>query len=147
VTRTRRLLRPTTRADVDTRRAQRVTQVLALVERFVYDLGLLISGEPVDLAGYVDAGAAERLHAAIRPALRAGASTRPDFGEYAQVRIEGDLLDVSLPVRVVVEFDDRSTRLDEDGLAAVHSQRRVRLQLLLDEAVSRVVDHRIEVLS
>ena len=43
-----------------------------------------------------------------------------------------------------MEFDDRSTRLDDDGFAASHARRRVRLQLLLDGAVSRVLDHRIE---
>jgi hypothetical protein len=147
VTRNLRLRRPNTRNDVDTRRTERVTQVLELVERFVYDLGLLMSGEPVEFAEYVDAASATRLHEAVRPALDAGTRTRPDFGEYAQVRIEGNLLDVSLPVRAVVDFDDRSTRLDEDGFAAVHSRRRVRLQLLIDHALSRVLDHRIEVVS
>lgn len=132
------------RRDVDTRRAQRVTQVLELVERFVYDLGLLIAGDPVALAEYVDARSVERLHDAVRPALHAGTMTRPDFGEYAQVRIEGDLLDLSRPVQVVVEFDDRSTRLDQRGFAASHFRRRVRVQLLLDDALSRVLDHRIE---
>jgi hypothetical protein len=80
----------------------------------------------------------------VRPALEAGSRTRPDFGEYAQVRIEGDLLDLAVPVWTVVEFDDRSTQLDEAGMATSHARRRVRLQLLLDGAVSRVLDHRIE---
>ena len=128
-------------------RAARVTQVLALVDRFVYDLGRLIAGETVDLAEYVDAACVERLRGAVQPALRAGTATRPDFGEYAQVRIEGDLLDVSHPVLTVVEFEDRSTRLDADGFAAVHLRRRVRLRLLLDNSLSRVIDHRIELAS
>ena len=46
--------------------------MLALVERFVYDLGLLIAGEPVDLTDYVDAASAARLHEAVRPALEPG---------------------------------------------------------------------------
>jgi hypothetical protein len=135
------------RRDLDTRRGQRVTRVLELVERFVYDLGLLISGEQVDLGAYVDATVAERLRAAVRPALEAGAVTRPDFGEYAQVRIEGDVLDLSLPVTTVVEFDDRSTRLHEGDAAPLQVRRRVRLQLLLDASLCRVLDHRVEVVS
>ena len=110
----------------------------------MYDLGLLIAGEQVPMTEYVEAASAERLREAVRPALEAGSKTRPDFGEYAQVRIEGDLLDLSVPVWTVVEFDDRSTRLDAAGLATSHARRRVRLQLLLDGAVSRVLDHRIE---
>ncbi|MDQ6848169.1 MAG: hypothetical protein M3019_11420 [Candidatus Dormibacteraeota bacterium] len=119
-----------------------MTRVLELVERFVYDLGRLIAGEQVDLDGYVDANSARRLSDAVRPALVAGTATRPDFGEYAEVRIEGDLLNQSVPVRTDVEFDDRSKLLG--GSAPLHARRRVRLQLLLDPGISRVLDHRIE---
>jgi hypothetical protein len=83
----------------------------------------------------------------VQPALAAGAMTRTDFGEYAQVRIEGDLLDLSEPVSAVVEFDDRSTRLDEDGSTVSRSRRRVRLQLLIDPAVSQVLDQRLELIA
>lgn len=121
-----------------------MTLVLGLVERFVYDLGLLIAGEQLDLDGYVEATSARRLGEAVRPALVAGATTRPDFGDYAQVRIEGDLLDQSAPVRTVVEFDDRSSLSGEPGSPPVHARRRVRLHLLLDPGISRVLDHRIE---
>jgi len=138
------LLGRPTRGELDARRAQRVTRVLELVERFVYDLGLLIAGDPVDLDGYVEATSARRLGDAVRPALVGGAPTRPDFGEYAQVRIEGDLLDQSAPVRTVVEFDDRSRLVGETGSTPVHARRRVRLHLLLDPGISRVLDHRIE---
>ncbi len=113
----------------------------------MYDLGLLIAGEPVDLDGYVEARSVERLHDAVRPALNAGTRTRPDFGAYAKVRIAGDLLDRSLPVTAIVEFDDRSTRLDEGGFAAGSTRRRVRVQLLLDDSVSRVIHHRFELVS
>ncbi len=147
MSRARLLFRCPGRGDLDNRRAQRVAQVLELVERFMYDLGLLIAGEPVDLDSYVEARSVERLHDAVRPAQIAGARTRPDFGAYAQVRIEGDLLDASLPVSAVVEFDDRSTRLDEDGFAAGSRRRRVRVQLLLDDTVSRVIHHRFELVS
>ncbi len=132
------------RDDSDTRRGERTARVLQLVERFVYDVGLLIAGDAVDLSSYVDAVAATRLRDAVQPALIAGAVTRPDFGEYAQVRIEGDLLDLCASVRAVVEFEDRSTRLDEHGAVFARPRRQVRLRLLLDPAVSRVLDHRID---
>ena len=142
----RALLGRQTRHDLDAARAQRVAKILELAQRFVYDLGLLIAGEQVDLSDYVASGSADRLRDALRPALVAGAMTSPDFGEYAQVLIQGDVLDTSIPVRTIVEFDDRSTR--RDGLdAPVHARRRVRVRLLLDADVGRVLDHRIEVVT
>ncbi len=143
----RRILLSRSQASADSRRAERVSKVLALVEQFVYDLGLIIAGQPVDITQYVEPALAARLHEAVKPALDRGVRTRPDFGEYAVVRIEGDVLDVDAQVHVVVEFDDRSARLDDHGLAAVHARRRVRLQLLLDGLVSRVVDHRLELVA
>ncbi|MGH7722841.1 MAG: hypothetical protein ACRENL_08440 [Candidatus Dormibacteria bacterium] len=130
--------------DDDARRSRRVAAVLQLVERFVYDLGLLIGGRAVDLDTYVEPVAATRLRDALEPALAAGAVTQPDFGEYAQVRVEGDLLNLAEPVRAVVEFDDRSTRLDGTGGAMVRLRRRVRLQLVIDPAVTMILDHRLE---
>jgi hypothetical protein len=147
VSRTRGLWRRSTAADRDTRRSQRVSAVLELVERFVYDLGLLVGGEFADMSEYVDARCAQRLRSVVQPALADGAMTRTDFGEYAQVRIEGDLLDLSVPVSAVVEFDDRSTCFDESGSAVSRSRRRVRLQLLLDPAVTRVLDQRVELIA
>jgi hypothetical protein len=117
---------------------------MRLVERFVYDLGLLIGGHAGDLDPYVEPGVRERLRSALTATVTGGA-TRPDFGEYAQVRIEGDLLDLSESVRAVVEFDDRSTREDGHGGAVARSRRRVRLELVLDPAVARVLDYRIEI--
>lgn len=130
--------------DADARRSRRVGEVMRLVERFVYDLGLLIGGHPGDLDAYVEPGVRARLRAALTPTVTGG-STRPDFGEYAQLRIEGDLLDLSESVRAVVEFDDRSTRADGHGGVMMRSRRRVRLELLLDPAVASVLDYRIEI--
>jgi hypothetical protein len=80
----------------------------------------------------------------MRPGLAGGVTTRPDFGEYAQVRIEGELLDADATVRAVVEFDDRSVRVDAQGRTVARMRRRVRLLVLFDPAVTRVVDHRLE---
>jgi hypothetical protein len=130
--------------DADARLSRRVGDVMRLVERFVYDLGLLIGGHPGDLDAYVVPGVRARLRSALTPTVTGGA-TRPDFGEYAQLRIEGDLLDLSESVRAVVEFDDRSTRADGHVGVVTRSRRRVRLELLLDPAVARVLDYRIEI--
>jgi hypothetical protein len=138
-----RLRLPRRRAD--DARSRRVAGVLAVVERFVYDLGLLSAGDSVDLESYVDGPAAERLRHALRPAAGAEVSTRPDYGEYAQVRIEGDLLDPDGPVLTVVELDDRSTRVDANGNAVLRLRRRLRLLLVLDPASFRVLDHRLEI--
>jgi hypothetical protein len=146
VTALRALLPRRAGPDLDAERRQRVTKVLALAEQFVYDLGLVIAGEQVDLSDYLEREPADRLRDAVRPALDAGAVISPDFGEYAQVRIQGDLLDRSIPLWAIVEFDDRSTRLD--GISArAHGRRRVQVQLLLDSDIGRVLDHRIEVVS
>jgi hypothetical protein len=133
------------RHDADAQRGRRVADVLQLVERFVYDLGLLIAGRAADLEIYVEAAVVGRLRSALEPALAAGTVTRPDFGEFAQVQIEGDLLDLSEVVQVVVEFDDRSTRSDVRGRVVARSRQRVRLRLLLDPAATRVLDHRLEI--
>lgn len=122
-----------------------MTRVLSVAERFVYDLGLLIAGERVDMSDYVDPASAGRMIDAVRPALEAGAVTAPDFGEYAQVRIHGDVLDRSTPVWTTVEFEDRSARLDLSS--GTPARRRIRVQLLLDSAIDHVLDHRIELVS
>jgi hypothetical protein len=130
--------------DADARRSRRVGEVMRLVERFVCDLGLLMGGHVADLDAYVEPGVRTRLRGALKPAMTGG-GTRPDFGEYAQVRIEGDLLSLSESVRAVVEFDDRSTRSDGHSGVVTRSRRRVRLELLLDPKVARVLDYRIEI--
>ena len=129
----------------DDARSRRVAEVLTVVERFVYDLGQLSAGGSVDLEGYVDPAAAARLRHAVGPAVGAEVSTRPDYGEYAQVRIEGDLLDPDMPTLTVVELDDRSTRVDASGHTVVRLRRRLRLLLVLEPATTRVLDHRLEI--
>ncbi len=131
--------------DADARREQRVALVLPLVEQFVYDIGRLIAGHDVHLRAYVAEPAAARLRHALKPLQREEGSIRPEFGEYAQLRIEGDLLNTSAPVRCLVEFEDRSVRLDSSGAAVRRSRRRIRLLLILDPTISTVVDHRLEV--
>lgn len=129
----------------DLLRQERVALLLQLVERFVHDLGLLIAGRPTDLDAYVAAPVRDRIEDALRPLEGGRRCVHPEFGEYAQVRIDGDLLDTAAPVRSVVEFDDRSSRLDEDGATLARRRRRVRLLLVFDPGITTIVDHRVEV--
>jgi hypothetical protein len=69
---------------------------------------------------------------------------RPDFGDYAEVRISGDVLNLAQPVQVAVEFDDRSTWSASPVEAAIRARRRVRLELVFDAAITTVLDHRVE---
>jgi hypothetical protein len=145
VKRVRQLLSASARRGDDDERDLRTTMVMSLVDRFVFDLGLLAAGRDADIESYVVADVADRLRAAMRPGLATGVTTRPDFGEYAQVRIEGDILDSSATVRTVVEFDDRSVRVDAQGRTVSRIRRRVRILVLFDAAITRVVDHRLEI--
>jgi hypothetical protein len=131
--------------DADSQREQRVALVLGLVDRFVYDLGLLLGDRPCDLGDYVAPSSAARLRDALLPLQGGGAPLRPEFGDFAQVRIEGNLLDPTAPVHSIVEFDDHSTRVGEDGGAVARRRRRVRLRLLFDPAITTVLDHRVDI--
>jgi hypothetical protein len=132
------------RGDADARRTQRVGDVLRLVERFVYDLGMLLAGNTADLEPYVEATVAARLRTTLQRVQRSGRAMRPDFGDYAEVRISGDVLNLAQPVQVAVEFDDRSTWSASPVEAAIRARRRVRLELVFDAAITTVLDHRVE---
>jgi hypothetical protein len=132
------------REDADALRERRVALALELIERFVYDLGLLIGGHRVELDDYVAPATVSRLHDALQPLQSAGSIVRVEFGEYAQVRIEGNVLEHAAPLKSVVEFEDRSARIDEDGNPIVCARRRIRLCLVLDPQLARVLDHRVE---
>ncbi|HEY4868411.1 MAG TPA: hypothetical protein VII79_00245 [Candidatus Dormibacteraeota bacterium] len=54
---------------------------------------------------------------------------RPDFGAYAELRVDGDLLDVDRHVKAVLEFEDRSMRETFDGRLLPVPRRRVRLTM------------------
>jgi hypothetical protein len=139
----RQLLPTSRRRSDDDERDRRTTLVMDLVDRFVFDLGLLAAGRDAGIEDYLAADVAASVRSAMRPGLANGLTTRPDFGEYAQVRIEGDLLDTSAAVRAVVEFDDRSVRVDAQGQTVARIRRRVRILVLFDAAITRVVDHRL----
>lgn len=127
----------------DELRAERVTHVMEMVEQFVYDLGLLVAGCTPDLGSYLEPEDVARLTETVRPAMVGAGVFQPDFGEYAQVRIEGDVLDASTPLHVEVEFEDRSVRYDARRRPLVRYRRQVRITASVDLAASRIVRHRL----
>ena len=124
----------------DVRRQARLDRVLVLAEAFVHDLGLMMAGARPRIEGYVAADASARLQAALS---RGSARVTPMFSEYAQVRVDGDLLDTAQPARVTVEFVDLSLPSQND-VASRRPRRRVRLRLVLDPALATVLDVRVE---
>ena len=131
------------RRSADELRAARASRVTEMIEQFVHDLGLLIAGCTPDLSSYLEPDEVARLNDTVRPAVVGDGLLQPDFGEYAQVRIEGDILDDETPLRVEVEFEDRSVRYDAQHRPLTHYRRQVRITAVVDTAASRIVRHRI----
>lgn len=132
------------RQAVDARRTVRIDAVLRLAERFVHDLGQLLGGGVADLEPYVDNALAARLRHTLQTATDLAGAMHPDFSDYAEVRIAGDVLDLAKPVRAAVEFDDRSTWSPGSQHVTVRARRRVRIDLVFDAAITTIVDQRIE---
>jgi len=127
----------------DELREQRLSHVKQLAERFVYDLGLLLAGNAASLEEYVAGSAARRLRACLEPFLAAGDVMRPNFGEYGELRIEGDLLATDRPLTADVEFTDQSVRERHDGDLVPTGSRRVRLTLQIDPDLQRITEFRL----
>ena len=122
-------------------REQRLEDIKKLAERFTYDLGLLIAGHPVELEAYVAPGPAQRLRASLEPFLASGDAMRPNFGEYGELRVEGDLLNLDDPIRAHVEFDDQSVRETAKGELIPIPRRRMLLTLIIDRNCRSVQDY------
>jgi hypothetical protein len=128
-------------------REQRLDGIRDAVEQFTYTLGLLIAGHdaPEDS---IDHRLTRRLQRELRPFLDAGDAMRPDFGAFGDLRIEGELLQVSRPVLATLEFDDRCARETVRGRVIPARGRRLRVTMhvaldpvrVIDCAVSEVTD-------
>ena len=113
----------------DELREQRLEQIKDAVEQFTFGLGLIMAGHPPDFGGAVAADLSERVHAALSPFRDSGELMRPDFGAYAELRVDGDLLDVQQSVKAVLEFEDRSMRESHNGRLLPVPRRRVRITM------------------
>ena len=125
----------------DDLREQRLEDIKKLAERFTYDLGLLIAGHPVELETYVAPQPAQRLIASLEPFLASGDAMRPNFGEYGELRVEGDLLNLEDPVRAHIEFDDQSVRETAGGELIPIPRRRMLLTLIIDPSCRSVQEY------
>lgn len=129
-------------------REQRLDGIRDAVEHFTYTLGLLIAGH--DPEDSTDDGLTGQLQRELRPFLDAGDAMRPDFGAFGDLRIEGELLQVSTPVLATLEFDDRCARETVQGRVIPGRGRRLRVTMhvtvepvrIIDCAVSEVPDRR-----
>lgn len=127
------------RAALDQLREERLESVTALTDRLLFDLARLIAGHAVDLDGYVSRRLTAEIRESMRPLLEAGSVIRPDFGPYAELRVEGDLLNADAPVDISVQFEDRSTRENADGTLQASPRRRIHIQFRIADGGKRVV--------
>jgi len=113
-------------------RDSRLRDITSAVESFTYELAVAVAGDEPAFDATVSRELAQRLRAALRPPLHSPERMRPDFGSFAEVRIEGELLDSTRPVRVDVEFEDQSVRELTGGRLIPVPPRRVHLTLRVD---------------
>jgi hypothetical protein len=113
----------------DELREQRLESIKVAVEQFTYGLGMMMAGQSPEFGGVVAPLLSDRIYSALAPFRDSGELMRPDFGAYAELRVDGDLLDVERHVKAVLEFDDRSMRETFDGRLLPVPRRRVRLTM------------------
>jgi hypothetical protein len=90
---------------------------------------MMMAGQSPDFGSVVAPLLSERVSSALAPYRDSGELMRPDFGAYAELRVDGDLLDVDRHVKAVLEFEDRSMRETLDGRLLPVPRRRVRLTM------------------
>jgi hypothetical protein len=113
----------------DDLREQHLESIKVAVEEFTFGLGMMMAGQASDFGGVVAAHLSDRVYSALAPFRDSGELMRPDFGAYAELRVDGDLLDVERHVKAVLEFEDRSMRETFDGRLLPVPRRRVRLTM------------------
>jgi hypothetical protein len=118
----------------------RLEVVKATVERFAYDIGLMMAGGEPSFETSATEELAGRLRAALSPFLSSGDLMRPDFGAFGELRIDGDLTTPDPVVGAVLEFEDRSVRESADGRLLGSTRRRIRIVMSISLEDSRVID-------
>ena len=131
---------PEESSHLDDIREQRLDDIKALAERFTYDLGLLIAGHEVNFEEYVNPPVAQRFRDTMEPFLATGDAMRPNFGEYGDLRIEGNLVNASSPIMAYVEFEDNSIRETAEGELIPIPRRRMSLTLTIDPTCRGILD-------
>lgn len=124
----------------DEMRERRLDAVKKLAERFTYDMGLLIAGHTVNFEEYLASSVATRLRAGVEPFLASGDAMRPNFGEYGELRVEGDLLSNEDPIHAYIEFDDQSVRVTSAGDLIPGPKRRMIITLRIAPGATSIED-------
>jgi len=127
----RGLRRAQASAERDALRERRLDEVIGLVDRFMYDMARLIAGHPPEWETYVALGVTSCFTTAVAPFLAGGDAMRPDFGQFGQLRVDGDLTDSATPVEAWLEFDDRSLRETPDGRLIGSPRRRMQIWMAI----------------
>lgn len=117
---------------VDDVRERRLEEIRNVAERFLFDLGLLICGYDVDFHEYVVPQVSDILIGSVEPFLQTGHAMLPNFGEFGEMRVEGVLMDASVPITVWIEFEDHSMRETATGERLPGVRRRMILTLTID---------------
>jgi hypothetical protein len=122
----------------DQLREQRLDDIIALADRFIYDLGRLVAGHRVHLESYVRPDVSRAMQESLRPFLASGDVLRPDFGLHAELRVEGDLLTPGAAVDVLIDFEDRSVRESSSGRRLATARRPVRISMVVSLEPARI---------
>ncbi len=120
------------RPSADDLREQRLEDVRTVAERFIFDLGRLIAGHETDFHEYVVPSLAATLVSSVEPFLETGDAMRPNFGDYGEMRVEGNLLDPRVPISAQIEFTDQSVRESAGGDLIPTPRRRMVLTMTID---------------
>ena len=113
-----------------------IEEISASCARFMADLAAVVAGMPDELESYVDPACT----AALRYDFGAlDAVLVPDFGEWAQLTIEGPL-SISQPTVAHIDFTDATTATDRAGRPLRVVPREIRVSLVIDPVTMRVAD-------
>lgn len=113
-------------------REQRIEEVRHLTEKVLYDIADLLAGNDPMFETYVAPQVAQWLRQSVAPFLATRDAMRPNYGDYAALHVEGNLVDFTQPIDAVVEFDDQSVRETADGTVIPQPKRRMRLSMTID---------------
>lgn len=112
-------------------RERRLEAVKETVDEFLYALAMGVAGHRPQFDDIASAELGKRLRRAFAEQHLHGGAIHPDFGAYADLRVEADLLHPQAGARAVVGFEDLSLFRSADGRFVAGPRRRVTLELVM----------------
>ena len=104
--------------------------IRATLEEFTVNIARLSAGHDVDFGEAVEEHLAAALRLAMQPLLRSAVRAAPDFGQFAELRVDGDLTSGD-SARCLVSFEDRSTLQSRDGARVRQFRRTIEMTAVL----------------